>query len=370
MNSLELDIKVIRKIFILDVRIMIPDNGITVLIGPSGSGKSTLLRTIVGLETPHDGRICYAEQTWFDSRQGICIPPQQRHVGLVFQEYALFNHMTVARNIGYGLAKKERTRSVSQWLERLRLDNQAHSYPQQLSGGQRQRVAIARAMAHQPALLLLDEPFSSLDQNLRRELRDEFRNLFEGDHCPVLMVTHDLEEARFMADNVGVLVDGKLLAYGPTLTVFNYPSSLQVAEVLGWRNFLPIKRISTEQVEGDWGAVQLKCDNVSNVTKLGIRPEHIRIARRENEGISAVTTRITELGAIRVVECRLKDGTSIELHSPWDEPILAPGNQLRLIFPAQHLRLLTDDRQIMPSHLAGEQDSKKPSTLPPSFVRV
>ena len=155
---------------------------ITVLFGPSGSGKTTVLRCIAGLERPEEGTIRYAEEVWFDAGQNISLPPQQRGIGYLFQDYALFPHLSVSRNVAYGLRgepqerRRQRTREMFDLLELTGLEDR---YPRQLSGGQQQRVALARALVRQPRLLLLDEPLSALDTPTRRPLRAELRQLLE-----------------------------------------------------------------------------------------------------------------------------------------------------------------------------------------------
>ncbi len=147
MSGLHVDVLIQRGKFRMDFRLLIPATGITALLGPSGSGKSTVLRAMAGLERPVGGRIAHADEVWFDAAERICLPPQKRHVGMVFQDYALFDDKTVAKNVAYGLPKARREQRVSEWLERLHLSPYAERYPRQLSGGQRQRVALARVVA-------------------------------------------------------------------------------------------------------------------------------------------------------------------------------------------------------------------------------
>ena len=168
--------------------------GVTVLFGPSGCGKTTVLRCLAGLERPEEGLIQFGEETWFDAQQGVCLSPQQRGIGLVFQDYALFPHLTVEGNVGYGLhrlSRGERRKQVGEMLDRFDLIQVARQHPRQLSGGQQQRVALARALVRRPRLLLLDEPLSALDNALREALRGELRHWLARCEIPVLLVTHD-----------------------------------------------------------------------------------------------------------------------------------------------------------------------------------
>lgn len=215
---------------------------ITVLFGPSGCGKTTVLRCLAGLETPEEGTIQFGEHTWFDAARGICLTPQQRGIGFVFQDYALFPHLTVAGNVGYGLSNlpaNERRRRVGELLERFNLTAQSEQRPRQLSGGQQQRVALARALACRPRLLLLDEPLSALDAALREQLRGDLRRLLAACAVPVLLVTHDREEAIALGDELVVMSSGRVRQSGPVLEVFNHPADAEVARIVQVENLHP-----------------------------------------------------------------------------------------------------------------------------------
>ncbi len=206
--------------------------GTTVLYGPSGCGKTTILRCLAGLEQPERGVIRCGAVTWFDAAAGVCLPPQRRGVGFLFQEYALFPHLTVAANIGYGLARSERRR-IAELLDLLQLTGLDERYPRQLSGGQQQRVALARALAPRPRLLLLDEPLSALDGPTREQLRGELRRLLATAATPAVLVTHDRVEAMALADQLIVLDAGKIRQAGPVHEVFSRPADLTVARIVG-----------------------------------------------------------------------------------------------------------------------------------------
>jgi molybdate transport system ATP-binding protein len=339
MSALHVQVSHRRGDFRLALDHRLPDKGVTALLGPSGSGKSTVLRMIAGLERPLEGSIRCGDELWFDAGRRIHLPPQRRRVGFVFQDYALFAHLTVAENVGYGLPRASRAPQVKRWLERLHLTPYAQRYPHQLSGGQRQRVALARALAPEPDVLLLDEPFSAVDANLRHHLREELLDTVSVLQRPVVLVTHDLDDARYLADRVGVIVDGALLRCGKTLDVFADPGSRAVALVLGWRNFLPVRSIAGRRVAGGWGELDLEQEPSVDTAWLGIRPEHVQMGR---EGLSARIERITELGAVRGVTCRLQDGTAVHLQRPWDAPLPAPGEGVRLRLPPAQLRALPE----------------------------
>ena len=342
MSRIQISARLKREKFTLDVDFALPDVGVSIILGPSGSGKSTLLRLIAGLEKPDDGFINVSNTVWVDTQMGICRPPQQRRVGMVFQDYALFNHLTVESNIGFGHPREGRKNCVNEWMSRLHLETLAKRYPHQLSGGQKQRVALARALVTEPDVLLLDEPFSALDTHLRRHLRDELLEIVSHLHQPVLMVTHDLDEARYLADNIGAIINGRIQRLGNTHEVFNNPQTLEVAQVLGWRNLLPVKMIEGNKVYGDWGSLELEREPDPNVACIGIRAEHIRIVGESSKSLHAKVLRVTELGGMRELDCRLENGTRLLLQRPWNEPVLAPGSELCLQLPLQHIQLLVE----------------------------
>lgn len=209
--------------------------GVSVLFGPSGCGKTTVLRCLAGLERPEEGEIRFGDETWFDAARGVCLAPQQRGVGFVFQDFALFPHLTVAGNIGYGLRRHpaaERHRRVSEFIERFGLGGLEARHPRQLSGGQQQRVALARALACRPRLLLLDEPLAALDAVLREELRTGLRAMLAACEVPVLLVTHDRAEALALGDELIVMDAGVVRQTGPVLEVFNRPADATVAKIV------------------------------------------------------------------------------------------------------------------------------------------
>jgi molybdate transport system ATP-binding protein len=193
--------------------------GITALFGPSGAGKTLTLRSIAGLASPAEGRILLSERLLFDASLGVDLPPRERRVGYVFQQYALFPHLSVEQNIAFGLQalpKVDRAVRVADLLELIGLEGLEHRGPAQLSGGQQQRVALARALAPGPDLLLLDEPFAAVDRRVRRRLRLELRRIHEATATPMLLVTHDLADVRQLADTLIVLDRGRLVSAGPT----------------------------------------------------------------------------------------------------------------------------------------------------------
>ena len=198
------------------------------LVGPSGAGKTSVLRAIAGLLRPEAGRIGLGDRTWHDSERGDDLPPEARRVGFVFQDYALFPHMTVRANVAFGGHGR-----VDELLERFEIAQLADARPQTLSGGERQRVALARALARDPEVLLLDEPLSALDAYTRARVRSELRELLKDLALPTLLVTHDFEDAAALADRVGVLVEGRLLQLAEPSELVAAPADAFVASFTG-----------------------------------------------------------------------------------------------------------------------------------------
>lgn len=220
----------------LDVQLYCEPGQMLALVGPSGSGKSTTLRCIAGLQKPSSGVIEGGGQRWFDSQRKLALSPQQRRVGMVFQDYALFPHLSVADNIRLALDGKPNAAAVEQLLQQVHLSGLASRYPAQLSGGQQQRVALARALARSPDVLLLDEPFSAVDKVTRRKLYLELHALRQQLAMPVILVTHDLDEAAMLADSMCVIHQGKTLQQGSIDDVLQRPKSLSVARQVDVRN--------------------------------------------------------------------------------------------------------------------------------------
>jgi len=202
------------------------------LVGPSGAGKTTVLRAVAGLLHPQRGRVAVNGRVWLDTERAIDVPPERRSVGLVFQEYALFPHMTVAQNVAYG-----GTARAAELLESLGLTALVRARPAELSGGERQRVALARALARDPAVLLLDEPLSALDAHTRAHVRAELREALGRLRLPTILVTHDFEDAAALGERIGVIVEGKIVQLGTAADLIALPVSPFVAEFAGL-NFL------------------------------------------------------------------------------------------------------------------------------------
>ena len=300
-----------------DVSIEIPSGGLTALLGPSGGGKSTLLRVIAGLEQPDAGVV------EIEGRSATELPVQDRGVGFVFQHYAAFKHLTVRRNIAFGLEirkrpKAEIARRVDELLELVHLEQFAHRYPAQLSGGQRQRMALARALAVEPAVLLLDEPFGALDAQVRKELRAWLRRLHDQVHVTTVFVTHDQEEAMEVADTIVVMAGGKVRQVGSPDDLYDFPADDFVMGFLG-----PVTTLA--------GGL--------------VRPHDLELLSAPGDDtIPAVVTRVTRLGFEVRVDLRAHD------QPMWAQVTRGTAEQLDLAEgDTLHLRQARPGHRLMPA---------------------
>jgi molybdate transport system ATP-binding protein len=280
--------------FTLDVTWTAGD-GVAVLFGPSGAGKSLTLQLLAGLLRPDRGRVVLDGQVLLDTAAGIHVPPQRRRVGYVFQGYALFPHLTVAENVGFGLRdrpREERRGRTTEVLERLGLAGLERRYPRELSGGQRQRVALGRALAVDPALLLLDEPLSALDLPLRRALRDELRQTLAAWDRAAVLVTHDFTEAYRLGDRIVVYEGGRVIQQAARTELLWQPASEAVARVMGLRNVLEgtVVKAAPDRIQLRWRGQVLEAVNSPTRSYLPppdspiaffVRPEYVRLIRKD-----------------------------------------------------------------------------------------
>ncbi|KAF0177339.1 MAG: sulfate transport system ATP-binding protein [Alphaproteobacteria bacterium] len=298
------------------------DSEFIALLGPSGSGKTTLLRCIAGLEVPDSGSIRFRGESLLAQKV------RDRRIGLVFQHYALFRHMTAAQNVAFGLRAKRgkerpNNRQINARVEELialvQLDGLAGRYPSQLSGGQRQRVALARALAIEPRILLLDEPFGALDAKVRRELRRWLRQLHERTGLTTIFVTHDQEEALELADRVALLKDGALEQVGTPEELYHQPATPFVFEFLGDVVKLPCEIVDGAAVFAGARAKLLG----GSLTRAGsglayVRPDAFDIVVGESEGLKAVLRDVVSAGASARLDCLFDGGEPIEIRAPHD----------------------------------------------------
>ncbi|MDX2272954.1 MAG: putative 2-aminoethylphosphonate ABC transporter ATP-binding protein [Cyanobacteriota bacterium] len=322
------------------------------LLGPSGCGKTTLLRIMAGLEKPDSGQI------WQGGREITTLPPAQRDFGIVFQSYALFPNLTAADNIAYGLVnagmpKRQRQQKVEELLALVGLSGSEGKYPAQLSGGQQQRIALARALALSPGLLLLDEPLSALDAQVRANLRGEIAQLQKRLGVTTVMVTHDQLEALTMADRIVVMNQGSIVQVGSPWQIYHHPASPFVARFIGMMNFLPAV-IQTS----DGGGVGVRCRDyplrvvsaqswpIGSAVNLAIRPEDIRLGSLDYETENTLTAEVLRsefLGSVYRLWLRVGDGLELVADvSAQASRHLGHETRLRLQLPSQHILLFAD----------------------------
>jgi ABC-type Fe3+/spermidine/putrescine transport system ATPase subunit len=294
--SAELKVERLRKVFatgiaaVDDVSFRIAPGEIVVLLGPSGCGKTTTLRCVAGLEHASSGSIGIGGTIVSAPEQGVLVPPRLRNIGMVFQSYAVWPHMTVRQNVAYPLrhrrtARKERDRKIAETLALVGLEEYIDRPVTQLSGGQMQRVALARSLVYEPQLLLLDEPLSNLDAKLRLRLRDDLRRIVKRTGVTALYVTHDQGEAVVLGDRIGVMRNGKLLQIATADTLYNRPADLFVANFTGASNLLDGRVVERSEEFGTvevgsgqrlsvWMPIGMKA---GEPVKIALRPENIRL---------------------------------------------------------------------------------------------
>lgn len=284
------------------------------MLGPSGSGKTTVLRMIAGFELPDSGSI------EIDGKEVSHVPPFNRDVNTVFQDYALFPHMTVLENIEYGLkvkkvAKDLRKAAASKALERVKLSGYENRKPSQLSGGQRQRVALARALVNEPKVLLLDEPLGALDLKLRHEMQIELKEIQRSVGITFIFVTHDQEEALTMADRIAVFKDGKIIQVGSAKEIYESPNNTFVASFVGISNLIH-----------------------KNGKTISIRPEKIKFGNQFNVQSNGVVTAVTFLGALTRFDIKLEGGDAVTVLSENDGLTIHPqlGNNVQISWDSKY----------------------------------
>lgn len=268
------------------------DGTITVLFGPSGAGKTTILRCLAGLERPDIGRIQFGSEIWFDSEAGISVRPDKRDIGYLFQDYALFPHLTVTKNITYNLSRKDARERLGGILELLGLNEIRHRFPARLSGGERQRAALARTLIRRPRILLLDEPLSAIDATARGQIRNELKGILKELQITTLLVTHDRTEALSLGDRLVLVSEGEMLQVGNVDEVFNRPVNQKVASIVGVETVVPGKVVSVSNglvaidVAGEH-LFSVEAKDISGEVFVCIRGEDIILEKDVSSGSSA-----------------------------------------------------------------------------------
>lgn len=305
-----------------DLSLAIPEGSFTTLVGPSGCGKTTTLRMIAGLETPTNGRISFGKQDVTD------LSPQNRNCAMVFQSIALYPHMTVGKNIGYGLKvqgipKEERTRRIAEAAETLQISEQLEKMPSELSGGQQQRVALGSAFVQDPDILLLDEPMSDLDAKLKAELRVEVQRLHQELDATMVYVTHDQTEAMTMSDQIVLLNNGRLEQFAPPSELFDRPVSEYVSRFIGTpsTNLLPVsvdERDDGYTLTRDGFEIPVSADrfasHIDEPITLGIRPQYLSPDGGEHQ-FTVIADVVEQLGTEFVVHGQTAAGDDIDVVS-------------------------------------------------------
>lgn len=323
-----------------DFNLEIEQGQLVSLLGPSGCGKTTALRIVAGLEKEDNGEIILGER---DITQ---IPAHLRNMGMVFQAYSLFPNLTAAENVGFGLHMRKvknhlRSKKVLELLQLVGLDYQADRYPHQLSGGQQQRVALARALAYQPEILLLDEPLSALDAQVRANLRDEIRRLQIELGTTTLFVTHDQEEAMSISDRVGVMNSGSLEQIGTPDQIYDFPKTAFVASFVGLMNKIPTQaRNGSVELFGKTVTIQGAHNREGSVVAL-VRPEKVTLSSQSVKPNATIINR-SFLGASSKIICKTNQGVVLQS--------LMPSHESEKFHPGSQVEVSIDLEEVLVSH--------------------
>ncbi len=319
----------------------VTEGQILALLGPSGCGKTTTLRLMAGFETPDQGRIEIdgQEVAHANGRKSTFLPPEKRRVGMVFQDYAIFPHLTVGENVAFGIRRKPNVKSrVQEMLDFVGLADLSDRMPADLSGGQQQRVALARALAPEPAILLMDEPFSNLDAALRKQVRHEVRTLLRKSNTTAIFVTHDQEEALFLGDHVAVMNQGQIEQIGPPEIIFHLPRTRFVANFIGQADFIPGQVTETGVVTAMGLVPQSINATVGSGVDVVIRADDVsfkEIVEATDEEPNGRIVSSQFIGMNYVYEIELNDGTRVHTIQPHVRRI-AEGTPVQAEFIADH----------------------------------
>lgn len=293
---MSLYVKIKKKLedFFLDVEFE-AENEIFAVLGESGCGKSLTLKCIAGIEKPDEGRIVLNGRVLFDSEKKINLPAGKRNAGYLFQDYALFPNMTVEENIGAGIAKRERTQRVREYIRLFFLEGQEKKYPHMLSGGQKQRTALARMMIRNPEIILLDEPFSAVDSYLKWKLEQQILELFEQRQRTVLFVSHNRDEVYRICDRMGIIHRGRLEVTGRKQEIFKNPKTVSAAILTGCKNISGMDEEDGSVYLRDWNIrKKIQKTDMNRFRAVGIRAHEIRVVSRQKADAACEVVRVIE----------------------------------------------------------------------------
>jgi len=344
MVPLRLDLSLPRRSFDLELRLEVGSETVA-LVGPSGAGKTSLLRAVAGLAKPARGSIACGDEVWFDAARRVDRPPEERSVGYVFQEYALFPHLSVEQNVTFGGGRADGL------LRRLRLEHLAGARPAELSGGERQRVAIARALARGPRVLLLDEPMAALDPHTRGTVRAELHDLLRELALPALLVTHDFEDAAALADRVGVLADGRLRQLGTAADLLGSPADPFVARLAGANVLSGVAAPAPNGLTAillDGGPTVFAADVAEGRIEVVVYPWDVSLAREapDDSALNHISDEIVSLTPLgNRARVRLRTLTAEITTTSTERLQLRPGDTVVASFKATQVRLLTGGQQ-------------------------
>ncbi len=314
----ELSVDLHNNKILQNVSLQLQQGRIASILGPSGCGKTTLLRSLAGFQAVSSGEI-YVRDRLF-SKSGYLLAPENRHIGMMFQDLALFPHLTVEQNICFGLkslTKNEQQARIKNVLELTELDQQEKKYPHQLSGGQQQRVALARALAPKPEILLLDEPFSSLDPELREQVATEVRKILKHENVTAVLVTHDQLEAFAMADEVGVMEKGNIAQWDSAYNIYHKPKTRFVADFVGLGSMVPATVVNSTTLDTEFGKISGELHDAYSVGEkvdLLLRPDDI--PHDDSSHITAIVEEKRFRGAEFLYKLRLQSGNYVLCYAP------------------------------------------------------
>ncbi|MDQ4114885.1 MAG: ABC transporter ATP-binding protein [Actinomycetota bacterium] len=342
------------SVAVRDLSLEVAQGEALVLLGQSGCGKTSTMRCVAGLEKPDRGLIQVGDDVLFDSQRGINRPPHRRHIGMVFQSYAVWPHMTVFQNVAFPLtmqrvAKAEVSRRVGETLELVGLDGFATRGASMLSGGQMQRVALARSLVMEPSVMLLDEPLSNLDARLRRRLRGDLRELQMRLGLTSIYVTHDQEEALALADHIAMMQFGRIVQMGRPHEIYAKPRSASIADFLGVENIVPVDRLDASMVQASGAGPRFRVSDVPTGAELRacIRAEDIVLADpsggqgRSDNRFTATVRQKEFQGATAIYRLRLVDGPEISVLGSKHEVVAADiGADIDVVIPPESIQVL------------------------------